>query len=272
MTNTRVRFGASTWNYLKAFGEEAELDRAVGETRDRGFGVELWLSWPRREATLGRKRWADLRRLTAGIGRLTLHSRLVHEHDLGVVREELDLCEYLGGALVVFHPKSFGFAAGSWDLRSPPPFDTAASELLLRALSYAGEKKVGVALENGPLDLLVEVVDRVGRAFPTEVFGICLDTSHANMHSREYADPLGSYLDALGERIIHIHASDNHGLADDHLVPGTGSVSWRPLLDFLGTGKYGGSVVFELNSADPEGAALRGRDFFLERMPWTIFH
>jgi len=267
MMNTRVRFGVSTWNYLKAFGEEAELDRAVGEIRDRGFGVELWLAWPRREATLGRKRWADLRKLTAGIGGLTLHSRLVHEHDFDVVREELDLCEYLGGSLVVFHPRSFGFTAGSWDYKSPPPFDTGAADLLLRALSYAEKKKVGVALENGPLDLLVETIERVGKTHPTDVFGICLDTSHANMHAHEYADPLGSYLDVLGERIIHIHASDNHGLADDHLVPGTGSVSWGPLLDFLGSGKYGRSIVFELNSTDPEGAALRGRDFFLERIP-----
>jgi len=267
MMNTRIRFGVSTWNYLKAFGEDVELGRAVEEIRDRGFGAELWLDWPRRETTLGRKRWADLKKLTAGIGGLTLHSRLIHEHDLDVIREELDLCDYLGGSLVVFHPKSFGFAAGSWDYRSPSPFDTEAEELLLRALSYAKEKKVGVAFENGPLDLLVETVERVGKAFSNEVFGICLDTSHANMHSREYAEPLGSYLDVLGERIIHIHASDNHGRTDDHLVPGTGSVSWGPLLDFLGSGKYGRSIVFELNSSDPEGTALEARAFFLERMP-----
>jgi sugar phosphate isomerase/epimerase len=58
--------------------------------------------------------------------------------------------------------------------------------------------------------------------------GICLDLGHAHI-TVGVAQAIGT----LGARIASVHAHDNHGLKDEHLWPGDGSIDWPAAVQAL---------------------------------------
>lgn len=71
--------------------------------------------------------------------------------------------------------------------------------------------------------------------------GVCLDTGHLSLghHWQRFTQLVGS-------RLIHVHASDNHGHFDDHLAPGDGTIDWNEIGQDLRTLDYQGSIMLEL--------------------------
>jgi sugar phosphate isomerase/epimerase len=71
--------------------------------------------------------------------------------------------------------------------------------------------------------------------------GVCLDTGHV---------ALGRFWQrfiALCEgRLVHVHASDNHGHYDDHLVPGEGTIDWVEVAASLRAIRFEGWAMLEL--------------------------
>jgi sugar phosphate isomerase/epimerase len=112
----------------------------------------------------------------------------------------------------------------------------------LDALCAALPESVRFAVENTPGEStrtgkILELVER----YPAERVGICLDLAHAHMQ--------GSVLNAIrcaGPRLIHVHASDNHGVRDDHLVPGRGGIAWEPVVSALQEVGFDGMFTLEL--------------------------
>jgi sugar phosphate isomerase/epimerase len=51
--------------------------------------------------------------------------------------------------------------------------------------------------------------------------GICLDLGHAHV-----TVSVAAAIATLGKRIVQVHAHDNHGLKDEHLWPGDGTIDW----------------------------------------------
>ncbi len=51
--------------------------------------------------------------------------------------------------------------------------------------------------------------------------GVCLDLGHAHMTTG-----IAEAIATLGPRIASVHVHDNHGLKDEHLWPGDGSIDW----------------------------------------------
>jgi sugar phosphate isomerase/epimerase len=51
--------------------------------------------------------------------------------------------------------------------------------------------------------------------------GICLDMGHAHI-----ARGVSEVIEVLGKRIASTHVHDNHGVRDEHLWPGDGSIDW----------------------------------------------
>ncbi|NNG47418.1 MAG: sugar phosphate isomerase/epimerase, partial [Deltaproteobacteria bacterium] len=47
-------------------------------------------------------------------------------------------------------------------------------------------------------------------------------------------------------RLIHVHASDNHGQKDDHLVPGRGTIAWSEVFAGLREIGFPGPFTVEL--------------------------
>jgi sugar phosphate isomerase/epimerase len=84
--------------------------------------------------------------------------------------------------------------------------------------AWYGEILLENMWDSGP-ELLTSVLDAVGDSR----LAACLDLGHANVFSDV---DLRSWITALGSRLRYVHVSDNHGTADDALVPGEGSIDW----------------------------------------------
>lgn len=52
--------------------------------------------------------------------------------------------------------------------------------------------------------------------------GICLDLGHAHM-----TVGVPDAVNVLGNRIVSLHVHDNHGMKDEHLWPGDGTIDWK---------------------------------------------
>jgi len=69
----------------------------------------------------------------------------------------------------------------------------------------------------------------------------------------------------LGQHLRMIHAHDNHGHEDEHLVPGHGIIDWNRLLTELDRTGFRGGFILELASINDEqhllAEATRGKRF-----------
>ena len=142
------------------------------------------------------------------------------------LKRALEFGEALGARVGVLH-------TGQVPVRHPMAL-ALAREALEKTLTALLPLPFPVALENLALseeDLLRgpeglrELLDR----FPQ--YGFCLDVGHALVE----LGPTGPfrYLEALGNRLLHLHLHDNHGARDDHLPVGAGRVPWEGLKGFL---------------------------------------
>lgn len=61
-----------------------------------------------------------------------------------------------------------------------------------------------------------------------ENVGVCLDMGHAHM-----TVGVESAIATFGDRIASVHMHDNHGVKDEHLWPGDGSINWPPAIAAL---------------------------------------
>jgi len=101
---------------------------------------------------------------------------------------------------------------------------------------------VRFAVENTPVDsgrmsIILDIVDR----YPADRVGVCLDLGHAHIEGNVL-----SAVRAAGPRLIHVHASDNRGEKDEHLVPGKGTIPWNGVATTLGEIGFDGPFTVEL--------------------------
>ena len=91
-------------------------------------------------------------------------------------------------------------------------------------------------------DELLRLIEAV--AMPN--LGICFDTSHAQLAQEGIgmATRLGSF-------VVTLHASDNGGRSDDHLVPGTGVIDWEKFFGILSEIRYDPVFMVELMHLSP---------------------
>jgi sugar phosphate isomerase/epimerase len=74
---------------------------------------------------------------------------------------------------------------------------------------------------------------------------VTLDLSHTAVSDSDAVQ----VLDALGDRLSHVHLADGSGSnKDEHLVPGRGNQPCAEVLERLARAGYGGSVVLEINT------------------------
>lgn len=139
-----------------------------------------------------------------------------------------------GGGTLVLHTT---FPAENWYPRRWAAFLSSLDELLSLV-----PWNVRFAVENTPLASgRSEVVLDVVRRHPRKRVGVCLDLGHANIQE--------NVLDAIratSDRLIHVHASDNHAVRDDHFVPGRGSIAWEKAVDVLREVGFDGPFTVEL--------------------------
>lgn len=259
-----MKFGMSTWNFFMTYGEQADLDRVVENIRSAHFGLELWLDWRGRRGLIERKNWDHLKRICSNHVSLSLHSRLLSFFDLQIIQEEIELCRFLEGDLLVVHPRSLGLETGTLNYAPAIELSEHALERAVAIVEYAAGKGICLALENGPFMVLKRIRDRIRAEGLDRNLGICLDTGHANVHRAQEPALLTRFFEEFCEDIIHLHISDNHGAVDEHILPGEGNIDWSVVIPRLVNLTLKGQILFELNTPeDPIVTGKIARDFLL---------
>ena len=80
--------------------------------------------------------------------------------------------------------------------------------------------------------------------------GVCLDLGHANITTGTAAA-----IATLGGRIASVHVHDNHGLKDEHLWPGAGTIDWTETVKALKALATPPATVLEISSTLSEAHA-----------------
>jgi sugar phosphate isomerase/epimerase len=158
------------------------------------------------------------------------------------LREAIDAFAELGVAVVNIHP----------DHRSDP----SATRAQLRERNGRAVASLSRHAENRGVVLAVEgtgfgsVADigAVLDAAPAARFH--LDIGHANLGPQPDGGTLAALLDAFGDRLVHVHASDNLGDADRHLPLGAGTIDWTDAAARLAATGYDGTVTLEVFSRE----------------------
>jgi sugar phosphate isomerase/epimerase len=141
-----------------------------------------------------------------------------------------------GGGTLVLHT---GFPTESWYPKRWGAFLGSLNELLVEVPGNVRFAVENTHLPSGRVEIVMDIAVR----YPENRVGVCLDLGHANIG--------GDVRDAIRDsapRLIHVHASDNLGERDDHLVPGRGSIAWNEV--FAGLRKIGFTGPFTVELRD----------------------
>jgi protein FrlC len=106
--------------------------------------------------------------------------------------------------------------------------------------------------------LILTVADglRMIHEIKSERLGICLDTGHAHVNGEDLAQAVRAC-----QRVpLHIHIDDNRGDSDAHMIPGEGSINYKPFVQALEGIHYQGFVSAELGfqyTLEPDAAVQK---------------
>ena len=118
-------------------------------------------------------------------------------------------------------------------------------------VALAKQQGVGIALENdfdfppgnrsycARAEELTGLCDAFGD--PDHV-GVCYDFGHGNLAGGSHR----KNLNLIGKRLAAVHVQDNHGQADEHLLPFFGSIDWEDAMAGLAESGYRGDLTFEI--------------------------
>jgi sugar phosphate isomerase/epimerase len=162
-------------------------------------------------------------------------------------RRALDCFEEAGVRLVNVHPDQRVPMHSRDQMRK---MNAEAIELLARD---AAQRDITVMVEN--LDRNFSGVDDLKPIFDhVPEVGFHLDVGHANLRlGLGEPNRTKSLLDAFGERLSHVHLSDNRGGEGDlHLPLGAGTIDWKGVVRMLKQAGWDGTVTLEVFSRERE--------------------
>lgn len=151
-----------------------------------------------------------------------------------------------GGGTLVLHT---GFPSAEWYPRRWGAFLGSMNEILDLVPGNTRLAVENTPLPSGQVDVVLDIVAR----YPPDRVGVCLDVGHAHIRN----DVVSSVRTAA-PRLIHVHASDNRGEQDDHLVPGRGSIPWDRVVGALRDAGFPGPLTIELRDYVRGEAPLYG--------------
>jgi len=190
----------------------------------------------------------------AGAADLASASQAVCEGAVALHKLALQVASILGTRIVVVHP---GHHCEAADLGAATERAIASLRALLPAAEELG---ITLAVENLPPghvcpspESLRDLVDEVSHP----LVRVCYDTGHANLVSGGVA----AGVRVLGERIATFHCHDNDGSADQHRMPGDGTVDWREFALAVRESGYDEPLTLEVGLEDGTTAREMGRRF-----------
>ena len=173
------------------------------------------------------------------------------ENDKKIMRdiEAAGMCEI---PWLVLHPSSSYNSAGysyRMSLKNETEKFKRFGELAARckvglAIENIGKNKSGDKLFGTTPEELLELLDCLD---DDNVFGICWDTGHGNLHKINQPEAIRQ----MGKRLKALHIHDNKGEKDEHQLPYLGNIEWEPLLRALKEVGYAGDFTYECNYFTP---------------------
>jgi sugar phosphate isomerase/epimerase len=160
------------------------------------------------------------------------------------IKRALESAEYIPIRHLVLH---LGERTDTWSPRSIEYALTALEHLG----AFARPLGVGLLVENilseptTPEHLMT--ILQMGHL---DGVGICLDLGHAHIGGG-IAEALG----ILGNRVVSVHVHDNHGVRDEHLWPGEGTIDWPAAAEGLKGLANPPALVLEIAHTPAETAA-----------------
>lgn len=159
----------------------------------------------------------------------------------------IEVAAKLGARKVVLHP-SIVFGMGSFVM------DTVKNyfyEFLAEMVGAADRLELTICLENMmPRNMLgVKPADfeEIFAMYPS--LQMTLDTGHANIGAVA-GGRLLEFVERFGNRLGHIHISDNLGKRDDHLAVGQGTVDFSTFISRLKEYGYDDTITLEIFDPD----------------------
>jgi sugar phosphate isomerase/epimerase len=250
------RLGASVWGFYgrRRPEEWPTLPDAVRAilSIDPSLGVEVWGSKSLDVPEADEEELAELAEVCRTASFVTVHVRGVYmAWDPTGLRREVDFAARVGARSLVLHPACLGLMK---------PDDRLDIPEIQRLADYAAERGVRLALENSgdAIWLLDRVLEEVGDDSEATNLGICIDTGHAHMSHDAGREPVTNYLERYAGQLEHVHLHDNHGVWDEHLVPGDGTIDWSRVVRTLEEIGSDGTAILEVHPVDvPPIEAIR---------------
>lgn len=168
-----------------------------------------------------------------------------------LVLRSVECCHILGSRLCVTHPDT--------DYRAARVMEASKEKNLLyfrRLLERTARFEMSLAVEN-MCDITI-APKRKYCAYPEELlelseamndarFGVCWDFEHADIMQQDQRQALL----LLGKHLKATHVSDTHSATDPdymHVLPLTGKVNWKEIMQTLHEIGYDGYFSFEVNN------------------------
>ena len=159
------------------------------------------------------------------------------------MHRSLDVAADMGAKKVVLHP-SMAVGMGAFILDTVKGY---AFDFLSEMVDAAHSLDVIICLENmfprNRMGVEPDDFEEIFKAFPS--LKLTLDTGHANIDDRR-GRRLKGLVSRFGQRIGHLHFSDNKGKLDDHLAVGQGTVNFAELVRRLKGAGYDDTVTLEI--------------------------
>ena len=120
------------------------------------------------------------------------------------------------------------------------------------------DESVKIHIENmydKDISVLKELVDKVNNS----IFSICLDIGHANCYSNQSLEEI---IELLGNRIGHLHLSNNNGKKDSHCGLNNGNINVINTLNLIDKYCNDPSMTIEVTDFNE---AIESIEFIMER-------
>jgi protein FrlC len=187
----------------------------------------------------------------------------IREDSVEYIKRSVDTSLSLGCNKVSLCPGRTLFGQGH--KQGMDALNTSLSELS----EYALKKDVLLLLEPAHMlesDLILTVEDgvRIIKEQEYENMGIALDTGHCHVNKEVLVDTV--FLLEQQQIPVHIHLDDNNSMADQHKIPGEGTIDFVPFLKALIETGYDGYLTVELGfdyTANPDAAAYKSKKVVL---------
>jgi len=185
-------------------------------------------------------------------------STLVHENErarrwkINHLKTCAEVASQLGAGLVTTT------AGYSWTIGTPKEKAWQwVKQGLQEASKSCADYGVVIALEPCPGTVVIDSRDGIKMLddVSSDNVRLLLDTGHAMISFHNTWKESGPHpVDAILESkkyLAYVHADDNNGMLDEHLVPGTGVIDFEDVVKALRQIGYEGYVSFELGTRDP---------------------